>query len=194
MQEYKNNSEKAKNATSETKPKLKPIVKGEVKKKDSLKSKVLSTFIHEDRDSVLEYAVMDVIVPMLKEAALNVVNGTLSMLFYGDAGKGKVNYNKASTASYRQNGGQRTNYNQESTRSDADGIILATRADAVAVLNQLRDTIADYERATVADYYDLVGISSNFTDNSFGWTNLDSAYVSATRGGYTIILPKARAL
>lgn len=193
MQEYKNNSEKAKAATNETKPKLKPIVKGEVTKKESLKSKVLSTFIHEDRDSVLEYAVMDVIVPMLKEAALNVVNGTLSMLFYGDAGKGKVNYSKTSTASYRQNNGPR-NYSQESTKSDTDGVVLASRTDAIAVLNQLRDTIADYERATVADYYDLVGISSNFTDNNFGWTNLDSAYVSATRGGYTIILPKARAL
>jgi hypothetical protein len=192
MEEYKNNSLKAQTEPKTEKPKMTPIVKGEVKKKDSLKSKVLSTFIHEDKESVIEYAIMDVVVPKLKEAAIDVVNGTLSMLFYGDAGKSRVNYNKSSSASYRQ--GQRTNYQQESTRSGTEGIILENRSDAIAVLNQLRDLVTDYDRATVADYYDLVGISSNFTDNNFGWTNLDSAYVSAVRGGYTVILPKARAL
>jgi len=195
MEEYKNNSLKAREAESEKqKPKQTPIVKGEVKQKSSLKSKVMSTFIHEDRESVLEYAVMDVLVPMLKEAALNMVNGTLSMLFYGDANKGgRVNYNKTSTSSASYNQGRR-DYQAESNRSNTDDVILASRSDAVNVLNQMRDLIEQYDRCTVADYYDLVGVSSNFTDNNFGWTNLDSAYVTSVRGGFTLKLPTARRL
>lgn len=195
MEEYKNNSLKAREAEeSKQKPKQTSIVKGEVTKKETLRSKVMSTFIHEDRESVLEYAVMDVVVPMLKEAAMNLATGTLSMLFYGDASKasGKPNYSKVSTASYN-NAGKR-DYQGESNRSSTEGIILASRSDAVNVLNQMRDLITDYDRCTVADYYDLVGVSSNFTDNSFGWTNLDSAYISSTRGGFTIKLPTARRL
>ena len=203
MEEYKNNSLKAQTEPKKEKPKMTPIVKGNVEKKETLGRKVLSTFIHEDKESVLEYAIMDVVVPKLKEAALDVVNGALSMLFYGEARNGRVNYNKTTTssASYRtqqrtdyHGESNRTDYHGESNRSDSDGIILESRADAIAVLNQLRDLITDYDRATVADYYDLVGMSSKFTDNNFGWTNLDSAYISNVRGGYTIILPKARAL
>lgn len=194
MEEYKNNSLKAQTEPKKEKPKMTSIVKGNVEKKETLGRKVLSTFIHEDKESVLEYAIMDVVVPKLKEAALDVVNGALSMLFYGEARNGRVNYDKVRTSSASYRTQQRTDYRGESNRSDSDGIILESRADAIAVLNQLRDLITDYDRATVADYYDLVGMSSKFTDNNFGWTNLDSAYISNVRGGYTIILPKARAL
>ena len=194
MEEYKNNSLKAQTEPKKEKPKMTPIVKGNVEKKETLGRKVLSTFIHEDKESVMEYAIMDVVVPKLKEAALDVVNGALSMLFYGEARNGRVNYNKTTTSSASFRTQERRDYHGESNRSDSDGIILESRADAIAVLNQLRDLITDYDRATVADYYDLVGMSSKFTDNNFGWTNLDSAYISNVRGGYTIILPKARAL
>ena len=192
MEEYKNNSQKAKE--EQQKPKFQPVVKGEVKQKESLGKKVMSTFIHEDKESVKNYIFMEVIVPKIKEVTLDVVTGALSMLFYGDssaARKGNKNYSGISTASYN-NG--KTNYRNESMKTSIDGIILSTRVDAANVLNQMRDILTDYQKVTVADYLDLVGISSNFTDNSRGWTNLDSAYISNVPGGFTIKLLVPRQL
>ena len=54
------------------------------------------------------------------------------------------------------------------------------------------DEIIDmYGRVSVADLYDLVGITGNYTDNNYGWTNLASAEPIRVRDGYVIKLPKA---
>ena len=44
---------------------------------------------------------------------------------------------------------------------------------------------------SVADLYDLVGISGNYTDNKYGWTNLRNSDVQRVRDGYLLKLPKA---
>ena len=46
----------------------------------------------------------------------------------------------------------------------------------------------------MADFYDLVGMTSNYTDNKYGWYDMRSAYVQAVNGGYIIRLPKPVAL
>ena len=43
---------------------------------------------------------------------------------------------------------------------------------------------------SVADLYGLVGIDSEYTDNKYGWTNLSSASIKATRDGYILDLPR----
>mgnify|MGYP006874877087 FL=1 len=47
---------------------------------------------------------------------------------------------------------------------------------------------------SVADLYDLVGITGKVTDNNFGWTDLRNASVTRDRDGYLINLPRAIAL
>jgi hypothetical protein len=37
----------------------------------------------------------------------------------------------------------------------------------------------------------LVGITGNYTDNKYGWTDIRSASVNRTRDGYALKLPKA---
>ena len=44
---------------------------------------------------------------------------------------------------------------------------------------------------SVADFYDLVGVSGNYTDNKYGWTDIRNASVIHVRDGYMIKLPKA---
>ena len=72
------------------------------------------------------------------------------------------------------------------SRHNFDDIILDSRGEAEEVLSHLVDLVDDYGMASVADLYDLVGITSNFTDNKYGWTNLSSASVSRVRDGYLI--------
>lgn len=180
--------------TKEKKP-VQKVVKGEVKTKKSLKDKILTTFIAEDRGSIKEYIFEEVVGPLVREGLWAAATGALGMLIFGDAGaaprknSGRTNYSKVSTA----NSGRR-DYHKTPKDSDSSDVIFQSRMDAQEVLNFLRDRIEEYDQATVADFKEASDISPTFTDNNYGWTNLDSAYVRQERGGYTVNLPKARYL
>ena len=59
------------------------------------------------------------------------------------------------------------------------------------VLGNLQDIVAsEFEQATVADLYELAGITSSFTDNKWGWMDLRGANVKRVREGYQLNLPK----
>ena len=51
-----------------------------------------------------------------------------------------------------------------------------------------------FGEVTVADLYDLVGISSDYTDRKYGWTDLATAKPIRVRGGYLLDLPRAKLL
>jgi len=71
-----------------------------------------------------------------------------------------------------------------------EDIILRTRGEGEAVIASLSDLIEDYGVASVADLYDLVGITGSFTDNKYGWTNLRTASVTRVRDGFLLNLPR----
>ena len=48
-----------------------------------------------------------------------------------------------------------------------------------------------YGLVRVADLYDLVGITGNYTDNKYGWTNITRAEIVRTRDGFMIKMPRA---
>ena len=62
-------------------------------------------------------------------------------------------------------------------------------------MNELIDT---YGMVSVADFYDLVGLQCNYTDNKYGWTDIRNASVVRVRdndgNGYLIKLPKIQPL
>jgi hypothetical protein len=74
-------------------------------------------------------------------------------------------------------------------KHDFDEIVLDQRAEAEEVIDRLYDVVSRYEQATVADLYDLVGLSSTHTDHKWGWTDLRGAGVSRIRDGYLLDLP-----
>ena len=54
------------------------------------------------------------------------------------------------------------------------------------------ELISIYGFVSVADLYDMVGITQPYTYNKYGWTNLNSASATKLRGGgYLLNLPKA---
>ena len=69
-----------------------------------------------------------------------------------------------------------------------------SRSDAKEVLDTLLDILDTYDSVSVGDLYDAVGMSHNYTDNDYGWTNLSSAEVVCIRGDYMLRLPKAKPL
>ena len=72
-----------------------------------------------------------------------------------------------------------------------DDIILSNRGEAEDVISRMDELIDAYGLVRVADLYDLVGITGNYTDNKYGWTNIRNAEIIRVRDGYMIKMPRA---
>lgn len=195
---YKPNSHKSKEAQYESIPekKIEKVVQGKVKtKKRSEASKLADIFISEDVANVKSYVLMDVLVPAIKKAISDIVTNGIDMILYGESGRTRRN-SPASRVSYsqyydrnrrdrdREPVAQRANYSY-------NDVLLETRGDAEDVLMRMDELVATYGMVSVADLNDLVGITGQYTDNNYGWTNIKSAYVQRVRDGYLLKLPRA---
>lgn len=202
MAEYKANSHRVKEekATTERK-KLDRVATGKVKtKKKSDIHKLTDVFISEDVASVKEYILMDVLLPTVKKAISDMVTNGVDMLLYGEArGSKKERGSKVSYSKYydsrdrdydRRGTSDRTRTRARSTY-DYDEIVLESRGEAEEVIERMDDLLDTYGIVSVADLYDLVGITGNYTDNKYGWTSLRNASVQRLRDGYLLKLPKA---
>lgn len=197
--DYKPNSNRYKsgqsNAPAERK-KVEKVVKGTVKtRKKSEISKLKDTFISEDVSNVKSYIVMDVLIPAAKKAISDIVRDGIDMILYGDTHKGHSS-SGASYVSYRSYSDRdRRDTRRESSRTrvgyDYDDIVLESRVEAEEVLQRMDELIETYGIVSVADLYDLVGKSCNYTDNKYGWTNIRNAEPVRVRDGYLLKMPKA---
>lgn len=191
MSEYKSNSHRSKEIEREEK-KVERVVKGQVKSKK--KNKFADTFISEDAASVKEYIIFDVLIPAAKNAISDMVTTGIQMMLYGEVrGGSKSKGSKVSYSKYYDDRRERDYDRRSRTRSgyDYDEIILESRAEAEEVLNSMDDLLERYGLVSVADLYDLVGVTGNYTDNKYGWTNLRHASVQRLRDGYLLKLPRA---
>lgn len=191
MGEYKSNSHRSKEIEREEK-KVERVVKGQVKSKK--KNKFADTFISEDAASVKEYIIFDVLIPAAKNAISDMVTTGIQMMLYGEVrGGSKSKGSKVSYSKYYDDRRERDYDRRSRTRSgyDYDEIILESRAEAEEVLNSMDDLLERYGLVSVADLYDLVGVTGNYTDNKYGWTNLRHASVQRLRDGYLLKLPRA---
>lgn len=67
--------------------------------------------------------------------------------------------------------------------------IVMSRQEALDVIAILKQQIANYGSARLADYYDLVGVETNYTDNDYGWVNLKNVRIQTVRNGVIIQFP-----
>lgn len=156
------------------------------------------SFIKKEASSLGEYIYNDLLKPTFKSTLSAIVKNGIDIILYGEVDNTKKTTIAGSRVTYTQydsiskNG--RTRASSPYSRGyDFDEIVLDTRDDAEAVLMQMDELIDAYGVVTVADYYDLVGVTGNYTDNNYGWDNLSVAAPMRLRGGgYTIKLPKAK--
>ena len=193
MDNYKPNSHKSKAEQAVVeKKKVEKVVKGEVKTKKNF----LEGFIAEDAKSVGQYVLMDVLVPTAKKAIVDTITEAAHRLFFGGSSRGS-NSSTASRVSYRSFYDSRDGYRSSDTTQTRTGysydtIVIDDRAEAEEVLVRMDELIETYGMASVADLYDLVGVTCEHTDNKYGWTNLRNAKaVRLIGGGYKLDLPKA---
>ena len=175
-------------------PKVESVVKGVVKAKDrTLGSKIRGLFLARDLSELKSYVVEDIVVPGMCKAA----HGAVDMAFHKDvrsytsgrSGNTRIRYDRASEGHSR-----RSDDELARKKRDFRELTFETRGDAEEVLSGLVDLIVDYKQASIADLYDLCEITSTFTDNKYGWTDLSDASVRRVSDGYVLVLPKAEQL
>lgn len=181
------------------------VVTGKVtRKKKSLGRKFVDIFL-KDGESITDvksYLVEEIIVPSILDTIADSINGAIGMLFFGEARRRnrKASGNTGSKVNYGgyfnggDNGGRRERIarstRERNSRESLDDFLFESRADAEQVRDEMLEMLDKYDQVTVADYLDLLGISSEFTDNKYGWTNLSSIRVVHARGGYRLELPR----
>lgn len=210
--DYPSNSHKARegDAAPREDKKVEKIVVGEVtRRKQPLSRRLAETFVGGDARSVWSYVVFDVLVPAAKDMIADAGSQAIERTLFGDSRpsgrrpgrrggspSGYVSYNQFSRRdSERADPRGRDLDRRARANHDFDDIILATRAEANEVIDRLYDLIAQYDQATVADLYELVGITANHVDQKWGWTEMHG--VAATRmrnGSFLLDLPRPEPL
>lgn len=200
--DYTPNSHKFKSEQKEAtvEKKVEKVISGTAKRKPDAARKFTSLFAPGDMSSIKEYIVMDIVVPAIKKMVSEIIRNGTDMLMYGESGRGK-NYNgNSDKVSYRSyygsNDGSRANSNNR-TRSvfDYDNIVIPTRQEAEEVIRRMDEIIEIYQMVSVADLYDLCGVTDhNYMNAKYGWMNIRTAEAVRVRDGYILKLPRAMPL
>jgi len=176
-----------------------------VTRKPSFISKLKETFIADDARDVGDYIVWDILVPTIKRTIRDIIVGSADRVFLGSSSP------NSSSSLYRERGVtyvKRTDYGSVTRSSKVKNeqkalpssrpqyrnfklneIIFDNYDDAATVLERMVDYLETYGKVSVDDYFDLVGQSSDYTAQNWGWTSLSSATIVTTFGGYFIKLP-----
>lgn len=190
--------------------KVEKIVEGEaILRKPSLGRRFKETFIGgDDARSVWSYVLNEVMIPAAKDMIVDSGMEALNRAFYGDSRGGRrgtgsnpfnkppwqqpfgnVQYNQAASAPPKETARKLSRHGR--AQHDFREILLHSRAAAEDVLDALEGLIGQYEQCTVADLYNLVGATPDFTDEKYGWYSIQGARAVRDRGGmYTVDLPK----
>jgi hypothetical protein len=215
LEVFPGNSNKAtepKKPKAPVEKKIEKVTTGEViKRKKPLGERFKALFLGADLKSVARYVAGDVLLPALKNMAVDTIEQGAKRAIYGDSAasrrasssmmnRPRISYNSPIDRSYSTRQGamlpqQPPHYGPQSRRIQNVGeIILSTRNEAELVLQGMRDILDQYESVSVADLYELVGLPSSHVDHTWGWTNLAYVSVRQIREGYVVDLPAAEAL
>lgn len=175
-------------------PKFEKIISGEAKtRKRSGLLKMSDVFIAEDIQTVKKNIFTDVVVPSIKAVIVDIVTNGIQMFMYGgDA----VARNRAPGTKYAYG----SNYNslnqtkpvQKTTYTGYgyEDPIVMNRGDAERILQEMSEIIREYGQASIADLYDLCGITGRQTDMNYGWTEMPGARSIRVPEGYVIQMPR----
>lgn len=204
MEEFPNNSQRAKQGSPQDID-IEKIIEGDATvRKPSGWKRFRQSFIAGDASSVGEHVFWNLMLPAAQDAIADMARTFIEMMIYGYkrnrySGPGgppvvgfgstsKFNYSGISSGS-RQISGPGAPAMEPHQRFSPNDIIVATRAEADGIISRMFEILEEYHAVTVANLYALVGVSADYMDHKYGWTNLDSADVRRVREGVLLVLP-----
>ena len=175
-------------------------------RKQGLVKRIAKSIVEDSIETAKERAIEDIIVPGFKSLIFDTITEMFDVMLFGGGGErpyrasnrryGNSNRSeKTSYSDYYQNGSRRGDpRRRRESLYEPDEIIVDTRTEARNALDELDYTIRKYGQASVADFYDIVGVTGDWTDNQYGWTNLRGASIKPVRDGFMIVLPRTQVL
>lgn len=189
---------------------LSAVVSGgvEVRKQSGI-GRFLRQLFAEDMSMVKQTFVEDVLRPFVQDGLSGIFHDGVDLLIYGGRGRRgrsrrelfanqRTRYDKISRSSLDRGSSLRRtsdrDYDDDEVEAyDDDLFVFASRSKAEDVYNAMEDAIEMYKAVSVADLYDLAGISNpkgDFTNRSWGWTSTDDIKIRRRGGKYVLDLPK----
>lgn len=210
--DYQGNTDKSKELKGEKQ--VEKVVTGEViRKPEPIGRKFKNIFFGGDVKSAGKFVWADVMLPAFRDLLVDaIINGAKGVI-YGESRyrrrdaeyRPRVSYNNPVTRIYPRGEPRdirpsraylpdQPHRFRQPEKLDRQDVILARKEDAEVVVERLIDIIDKFEVASLADFYDLVGLTSSHIDNKWGWTYLGNADIRQTRDGYVIDLPPLEAI
>lgn len=174
-------------------------------RKQGMLRRLGNAIVEDSVENAKQEAFGKIIVPGFKSLIFDTFTEVLSIILFSDGRDG--GYRPRSGGISRR--GDRTSYRDYYDRKDKrdsgrrdtrdipfdpDDIVVDTRAEAHMVLDEMDHIIQKYGQASVADFYDVVGVTSDWTDNRYGWTNIRNASIKPVRDGFMLVMPRTHVL
>lgn len=184
---YPGNSDRAKE-----KKDIVSVAKARVKRESTAK-KVVGEIIREDARSVGETVLWDVIIPTVKNLISDTVTRGIESMLYGGDSRPRSRSSYSDYSGYSRPKGthdrpaeRRERRSARHAEPERNEIIFDTRSDANDVIDRMSDLIDQYGQVSLADLNALIGASSNFIDDNWGWTDMGSFDVRQVRDGFML--------
>jgi hypothetical protein len=213
LEDYQGNAKKEREK-SEKKDKpektvVEKVVVGEViQRPKSIGWKFKNIFFGGDAKQAVKFVSADVLLPALRNLVVDMITKGAERLVYGESQYrrrppgGGTNYG----ARYQYSGSSRQYPSDvrdrafsplapsdprigRQNRHDINDVILGTKEEAEIVVERLTDILDQYDVVSLADLYELLGLSTSPIDNKWGWTFLPNVQIRQTRQGYLLELP-----
>lgn len=194
-------------------------LKGGLKQKElTFGEKLKRSFVKEDVKDIRDYVVFDVIIPSIRKSIFDTIVGAASQVFGISVPRGSFGYSSDNryngggsrlTPHERQyrdytsiqregiggySGNQLVRYN----RFYAEDYPFTYKEDADATLEQMMDICDTYGWVSVAKFFEIADPDGTitgknpYTNNNYGWNDLNGVTVKFDGSGYVINFPPAR--
>lgn len=201
--DYQGNSKKEQAKKEAPEKKIEKVVTGEVVQKPKGPGrKFKEIFFGGDAKHAASFVASDVLLPALRNLIVDMVTKGAERLIFGESTRrrpGGTNYGAryqyGSGYSYRpdpRDPRERLPLGRPAPRQarhEMSDIVIGTKEEAELVVERLTDILNQYEVASLADLYELLGLTPSHIDNKWGWTYLGSVQIRQIRQGYLLELP-----
>lgn len=214
MEEFPSNSHSKKTAAelpSDPDKKIEKMISGEaITRKPSGFKRLRQSFIGGDSKSVSDHVFWNVLLPAAKDTLADMGSTFIDMMIYGErrstritgpstptAGRGSTSrFNYSNVSSNNRIVAAQNTHPQDNRqgRYSPNEIVVSSRSEAEGIVHRMFELLEKYNAVSVADLYRMVGVSANYMDDKWGWTNLNDADVKRVREGVLLVLPNPEAL
>lgn len=212
------------NIYRKTRPRVEKVVDKNkiVRSKKTFVKKAFETFVEEDVEDIKSYVIFDMLIPGLKNGIVDMIETAFFGQARRNRGRDgrytpygsyyrSTNYGSRYDSSYGRRGDRDRDrdrdrrkddhkrrdddrYMPEHEKVDYRNIVLRERRDAEMIVSKIHERIEEYDACSVAEFLDMLDISSDFVLNNWGWTDTRDVGVRRVTGGFLVDVTEARYL